>query len=177
MSILIAVILGAYFWHLQKQDSDKMQEILDTIKSRDMKRKRIWAKIAYDNLTYIRDMLIGLQENLDMIIRLKDEENYFTQSKSYYEGSFNIISKQYLPNIRDALSRIIDLLDDPSLYVDLSKQDIDFDYVFQYVRPDEENLLDRKNHLEQELLDNMKSLIERVNRYRRVYQKSTQLVF
>ena len=82
-----------------------------------------------------------------------------------------------MPNIRDALSRIIDLLDDPSLYVDLTKQDLDFDYVFQYVRPDEENLLDRKNHLEQELLDNMKSLIERVNRYRRVYQKSTQLVF
>src|SRR5437773_9000631 len=53
VTVLVAITLGGYFWLLQKQDYEKMQEVLHASEERERKRKQFWANVAYSHLLVI----------------------------------------------------------------------------------------------------------------------------
>jgi hypothetical protein len=137
MSILVAVALAVFFWYLQKQDNDKMQEVLDKIntlvserakidadkRARQNKRKQFWLNVANTQLFIIRSNLTNLLSHYNVILKESPSEERINEIEQMIKSDRFTAVNAVAPTLNSAMSQIADLLSDDSLVRDVDSTD------------------------------------------------------
>lgn len=139
-SISISVILGAYFWYLQKKDSEKIQEVLDNqnaiiekINKRDTARKQFWVGVA---INQIRE-LVSCHESVisdyqDMLAKPHSNEE-LTEIHYGLEGNYYYANSEIVPKLFNAIAQLADLFEDNSLITDIMAESLDESPNYKFV--------------------------------------------
>jgi len=130
VTILVTVMLGGFFWYLQKQDSDNTKKVLDAqlaivskIDERDKARKRFWIEVAASHLFVIKTHLSSLHDLYDQILADHPGEAKLTEISERINAYTFYTLNEAAPKLNMAMSQLAVLLDDQSLFKDVNSTD------------------------------------------------------
>lgn len=191
VTLLVAVLLGYYFWHLQKQDTNKMQAILDNLNAltteqakiiqwvdevvkitadmaaeervRKAKRKQFWVKEAISQLALTKSDLRNLQAYYDVILKESPNEQRLNEIAELIKSDRFRMLNDTAVRMNAAISQIADLLDDNSLFRDVKSSDFTW-----FLETADTRMSSQKMHTAMEMIEvakeNIDSLIKRLEK-------------
>lgn len=139
--------LGSFFFYLQQRENQKTTYVIASVDSvvkkqnevvnridevvkvsanmaadelkRQTQRKEVWAKIAHVKLIAINAGLDDLYKRYMVILDENPPDEYLTEFFKMAESNRRLTKEYYVPDLDDALSHLVDLLDDPKLFTDI----------------------------------------------------------
>src|SRR5579884_758957 len=174
VSGLIAVTSAYLFWYVQKQDSDKMQTILDRVVERDTKRKLFWVKTAILHLNRIIEYHMKARSLFEKVTESEPTKAQLDNTIIFLRDTSFAVENTHIPMLDKALSNLAELLDDPSIYHDLTINNYNqFKTCFKLPFVNERGDVHRLN-LEKIVLDDMKRTVFFIDELLPTFQKNLE---
>lgn len=118
--IVIGGGLGSYFYYVQRKNSQKIDEIAAKIDGQETRRKEFWTQVAQSSLFMIISTHKAVIIHYNNLLKDGVSKESLDRVANFLQEAIFAVEGSYIPRLDKALSNMADLLNDQTLYDDIT---------------------------------------------------------